>query len=64
MSGGDLALTALDLRTIADGLDSLAASGVQVEDFRVHGYRVQVQRQDSQMDGVWYVVAGLTREQR
>lgn len=60
-----LELTAHDLRAIADGLDSLAGvPGVLLDRVAVHGYRVTVQRRDSQMDGASYVVTGIERERR
>jgi len=61
----ELELAAHDLRAIADGLDSLAnAGGVRVEHFEIHGWQVAVRRQDSQMDGVSYVVTGIERKPR
>lgn len=58
-----LELTAMDLRKIADGLDGLKTSGVRVDHFVAHGYRVTVRHRDDQREGVWFVVTGIEREQ-
>lgn len=56
-----IALTASDLRGIADALDKLGKSGVRVDSARVGQHRIQVEWHDDQRDGPWYTVASIER---
>lgn len=57
---GHIALTAADLRRIADGLDKLAATGVRIPLFYVGEHRIDLEWHD-QRDGSWYTVTAITR---
>lgn len=55
-----MALTAPDLRRIADCLDKLAETGVRIPLFYVGQHRVDVEWHDNQRDGSWYTVTAIT----
>jgi hypothetical protein len=57
----DVALTAFDLRSIADAVEKLSKSGVRVEAATVGQHRITLTWHDDQRDGSWYTVTGIER---
>ena len=56
------ALTADDLRHIAEHLDALASAGIDVREFRVRGFNLTVRQRTDGRNGTEYTVVRITGE--
>ena len=57
-----LRLSANQLRRIADGVEQLEETGIDVREFRVDGMVVSLDRTDDQREGTSFYVTGITPE--
>ena len=59
-----LALTAFDLRALADTVESLGQVRGRVDSVIVGQHRIELERHSDQRDGDWYTVTAITRAER